>query len=409
MSDTSFITRVALWNYRSIRSCSVSLGPLTFLVGPNGAGKSNFLDALRLVSDSLRANLRQAIELRGGVREMSFRAGGAGRPDAGFGVRLEFALPPDIRGWYAVRIGIRANESAIVEREECHWSASGSSDQEWYAVSEGRSAEGSDKTMPVVADDQLYLLRASSIPSFRPVYDALSRMAFYNLNPDAMRGLQPAGAGENLKRDGANLSAVLDLLAVEAPDAKRRILEFLTCLAPGIDDVIVQRFDAAKKAMLTFKRTAPASRAAVEFASESMSDGELRALGVLTALFQSWLGGAGHVPLVGIEEPESALHPRSASALRDALISGSASTQVVVTTHSPEILDDKDVSPDWILGVANEDGTTRIAPIGEADRSVLRDRLLTAGELLKQGQLEPGDTGQAAGLSASDLFRRGHA
>jgi hypothetical protein len=95
--------------------------------------------------------------------------------------------------------------------------------------------------------------------------------------------------------------------------------------------------------------------------------------------------------------------------LRDALISGSASTQVVVTTHSPEILDDKDVSPDWILGVANEDGTTRIAPIGEADRSVLRDRLFTAGELLKQGQLQPGDTGQAAGLSASDLFRRGHA
>ena len=47
------LRRVVLRNYKSYANCSVALGPLTFLVGPNGAGKSNFLDALRLVTESL--------------------------------------------------------------------------------------------------------------------------------------------------------------------------------------------------------------------------------------------------------------------------------------------------------------------------------------------------------------------
>jgi predicted ATPase len=123
--------------------------------------------------------------------------------------------------------------------------------------------------------------------------------------------------------------------------------------------------------------------------AESMSDGTLRALGVLTALFQATLRNGSHVPLVGIEEPEMAVHPGAAGVLRDALKVASASTQVVVTSHSPDLLDDKEVVADWILGVVSENGETKIGPIDEADRSVIRDRLFTAGELLRQGQLLP--------------------
>lgn len=52
MSDSTFLTRFELLNYKSITHCSVNLGPLMFLVGPNGAGKSNFLDALHFISDA---------------------------------------------------------------------------------------------------------------------------------------------------------------------------------------------------------------------------------------------------------------------------------------------------------------------------------------------------------------------
>ena len=66
MSQTVFIRRVVLRNYKSIGNCDVHLRALTYLVGQNGAGKSNFLDALHFVRDALAGSLDNAINERGG-------------------------------------------------------------------------------------------------------------------------------------------------------------------------------------------------------------------------------------------------------------------------------------------------------------------------------------------------------
>ena len=86
MSEPTFLRRVVLKNYKSIAACDIVLGPLTFLVGPNGSGKSNFLDALRLVADSLRTSLDHALRERGGIKEVRRRSGGH---PTHFGMRLE--------------------------------------------------------------------------------------------------------------------------------------------------------------------------------------------------------------------------------------------------------------------------------------------------------------------------------
>jgi predicted ATPase len=122
-----------------------------------------------------------------------------------------------------------------------------------------------------------------------------------------------------------------------------------------------------------------------------MSDGTLRALGILVALFQSGRrNGAGlHVSLVGIEEPELALHPAAAGLLIDGLRDASRSTQVLVTSHSPDLLDNPQVTSDSLLAVDADEGTTIIGPLDEAGKSALHDRLYTAGELLRLSQLAP--------------------
>lgn len=90
MSQPGFLSRVVLDNYKSVRSCDVSLPRLAFLVGANGAGKSNFLDSLAFVADSLRFSLAHALLLRGGLGEVQCRFGT--RP-GGFGMRIEGRLP----------------------------------------------------------------------------------------------------------------------------------------------------------------------------------------------------------------------------------------------------------------------------------------------------------------------------
>ncbi len=100
------------------------------------------------------------------------------------------------------------------------------------------------------------------------------------------------------------------------------------------------------------------------------------------------------MPLVGIEEPEIALHPAAAGVLRDSLRDASRKTQVLVTSHSPDLLDDPDIRDEQILPVIAEHGETRIAPLDEAGRNAIRDRLYTPGELLRLDQLRPEDPGE---------------
>ncbi len=384
MMDPVFLSRVLLKNYKSIANCSVKLGPLNFLVGPNGAGKSNFLDALRFVTESLNTSLDHALRERGGIGEVRRRS--SGHPTH-FGIRLEFALPTGGSGYYAFRVGALPKGGFEVQQEKCRIDGPTALDTWFYEVESGKVINSHAKVVPAAAADRLFLVAASGLPEFRSLYDALSRMGFYNLNPDVIRDLQTPDAGEVLRRDGGNLASVLNLMKKERPEAKDRIVEFLSHVVPGVQDVSVRHIQ--KKETLEFKQRVGTNESPWSFFAESMSDGTLRALGVLTALFQSVNGGAKRVPLVGIEEPEVAVHPGAAAVLRDALQTAARSAQVIVTSHSPDLLEDKDVGDESILGAASINGETKIGPLDAAGRGAIRDRLYTAGELLRLGQLVP--------------------
>jgi hypothetical protein len=75
-----------------------------------------------------------------------------------------------------------------------------------------------------------------------------------------------------------------------------------------------------------------------------------------------------------------------------------------VTSHSPDLLDDKELDPDLLLAVVTEGGTSKIGPLDAAGRSVLRDRLYTPGELLRLNQLAPDPAALAAQASQLRLF-----
>ena len=384
MTDPVFLSRVLLKNYKSIADCSVKLGPLNFLVGPNGAGKSNFLGALRFVAESLNTSLDHALRERGGIREVRRRSS---RHPVHFGMRLEYTLSNGRSGHYAFRIGALPTGGSEVQQEECWVYGPGLSNEWFYQVERGGVVKSQPPIVPAAAPDRLYLVAASGLPEFRPLYDALSHMGFYHFDPDEIKNLQSPDTGEVLLRDGRNLASVFNALGRDSPDTRNRVVEFLSKVVPEIEDVTIKR--VGNRETLEFHQRAGANGGTWRFLAENMSDGTLRALGVLTALLQPTDGGARRVPLVGIEEPEMAVHPDAAGVLRDALRTAAQITQVIVTSHSPDLLDDKDVSDDWVLAVVSEDGETKIGPLSEADRSVMRDRLFTAGELLKQGQLTP--------------------
>ena len=362
--------------------------PLTFLVGRNGSGKSNFLDALRFVADALNLSLDHALRDRGGINDVRRRS--RGHPNH-FSIGFAFTLPNSGTGHYAFRIGSRPRGGYEVQNETCLFQ------NQYFSVDKDSVVTTSVKAAPAAVKDRLYLVNASGLPEFRAVYDAFSQMGFYSLNPDRIRDLQDPNPGDVLLRDGSNLTSVL---AQISPSVKKHVEEYLSVVVPGVHAVDVKRF--GPKETLEFRQDVAGDKYPWRFLANNMSDGTLRVLGILVALFQGNHNPQKRVPLVGIEEPEIALHPAAAGALLDGLRDAAHETQVIITSHSPDLLDNKELDVDSILAVEARDGTTAIAGVDDVGRTLLGKRLCTTGDLLRNDQLQP-DLMSVAAAKAGEL------
>jgi predicted ATPase len=302
MTDPVLLTRVVLRNYKSIAACAVRLGPLTYLLGPNGSGKSNFVDALHLVRDALTGSLDHALSERGGLNEVRRRSGGH---PTHFGIRLEMRLPDDGRpAIYAFRVGAVKDGDYVVQSEHCAIGSRPGSGPA-FRIENGRVEATSEASFPAVTADRLGLVAGSGLTAFRPVYDALTSMGFYNLNPKLMRELQKPQDGRLLKPAGENIASVLRHLGrLPAGSALETIEGYLKAVVPTVHGV--EHKQVGPMETLEFRQDMAGSQHPWRFLAQNMSDGTLRALGILTALFQ---GGDEPSRLVGIEEPETALHP----------------------------------------------------------------------------------------------------
>lgn len=381
-----FIRRVRLKNYRSVGACDVTLGPLNFLVGPNGSGKSNFLDALRFVADSLNLSLDHAIRDRGGAQEVRRRSGG--HPN-NFAIRLDFATSEFV-GHHTFEVTASGRGVWSVKREQCTITPTAelfrAPDGFRYRIEEGLIADWPSLlgAAPPASPDRLFLVNAAGHAPFRAAFDMLTHMGFYNLNPGVMRALQPPDPGHLLKRDGANIASVLAHLEADR-ERKQRLVDYLGKVAPGIEGVDPKSLGPAET--VEFRQRIHGAADPWRFLAQNMSDGTVRALGVLVALHQ--VGNGLPLPLVGIEEPETALHPAATGVLLDALRDAATRMQVLATTHSAELLADPDIPDDTILAVTSEENETRIGPIDRIGREAMRERLFTAGELLRENRLVP--------------------
>jgi predicted ATPase len=378
MSERNKISRVILRNYKSIRKCDVALGPITFLVGPNGAGKSNFVEALRFLSYGLSNSLEGALENRTGFRSIVHR-----QADKTPTILIDvfFGLEDERIGNFLVEIGALQDGTATVIREECTVKSAQGSD--WFKVERGVVTSNQGLT-PAASPTKLYLVNASGLAAFEPVYRALSSMLVYNPVPDEIRGAKAAKGTAYLNRPGSNLAETIFKLKATGPDRLARVLDYLRRISPSVLKIEARAADG--NYYLRFE-LGHGNGAGEEFHTQNISDGTLRALAVLTALFQQ--SDRSPLTLIGLEEPEAGLHPAAAGVLFDSLVEASQLHQIVVTSHSPDLLDRDDIPENSLKAVEMLDGCTIIGEADDASKAALRQRLYTVGELMRMGQLRP--------------------
>ncbi len=388
---TPFISRVRLKNFKSIAECDVRLGPLTMLVGPNGSGKSNFLQALTLLGRAVSTTPYEAVNGLGGLSELVRRAP---EPAESFSIDVEATMPWAgtrehlLTARYGFEVGAAPRQALRpfeVLRETCEVSFGSNA---WrFSVERGLvQEEGRVPPAGRIEPDRLYLPVAATQRTYSPLALGLASMQSYNLSLEALREPAPLLEGAALDPRGDHLGDVLSAIARVRPELKRRIDAYLSAIAPGIEGV--DPYVAGHYMTVAFRAHGRQEAGGIEFGPESISDGTIRAAGILAALFQLPVAD-GRISLIGIEEPEIALHPAAAGVLFDALTEASEQVQLVVTTQSPDLLDRDDLEISAVRAVNMEDGVTRIGEVDRASRQIVADKLYTLGELMRGNQISP--------------------
>ena len=397
MSPT--IRRLVLKRFKSAPSASVELDNPTFLVGHNGSGKSNILSALSFLSDVMSLPLQAVFDAEGGITAVRNRSASRGYPpNLGFGVHFGKINNGIASARYAFEVKALKNYGFQVIREQCVVQLDNGR-RRWFDRSK-ESLRSSERGMePSLEPTALALPLIGGTPSFAPVAKALSSIRVYSIETHTIREMQDPDSGASLKRDGSNASSVLREIERNSPEDIERICEILHSVVPNTTAVKTKKH--GNKLSLEFTQSWGAEDS-LRFESFSMSDGTLRALGLLLAVYQR-----PTPTLIAIEEPEATIHPGALPAVLDLIRHASKRMQVVVTTHSPDVLDADWLEDRHIRIVEWSDGATRIAGLADSTRSALQRHLMGAGELLRSNALEPEQLFTAepqASQSQMDLF-----
>ncbi len=380
------LRRVQIRNFKSVGQANVELGGLTIFVGPNGAGKSNFMDALAFVSECLVDSVELAFKNRGGIGAVRRRSGGH---PTHIGIRLTMDLADAKVADYAFEIASEKGERFSVARERCQVQEY-MGERHSFEVRHGEFVKEIPGIRSQVVPDRLALFAASATPEFRAVYDFLAGMRIYSIVPSKLRELQAPDPGDLLKPDGSNAAAVLKRIQDMDTDRYSRICSLLSAAVAGIQSArhrSVGQFETVE-----FRQDI-GQKHPWNFSALNVSDGTLRMLGLLVAVYQ--LGSAS---VLGIEEPEATVHPAITEQILEMLIDASRLRQILITTHSPDLLDFSEVDDRQLRVVTTVHNATTISPLAETSRDAIREHLYTTGELLRTGELE-GDSEAATELA----------
>ncbi|WP_045876139.1 AAA family ATPase [Pseudofrankia sp. DC12] len=376
------ILKLRLNNFLSYRDATLDLGDLVALVGPNASGKSNAVAGIKLLRDVAIVGLPASISRRGGFDQLRHRSHGHPYDPS---IRIDFSFGDDLEGsFYELRLRALSGKRYEVKEERARinlfsgrsvaWSFDRLGDRTRIVEqSDGVETRDFEVDLPVDRGQSILPLGLSRAATMAQT--VLAGLQIVEINPARVAEFQEASSTNTFEPDGSNAVGVYDTLETRR---RRELVDELAAIVPGIQKVEVERF--ADRLTLAFLQGSGEGRNR-RFLARYMSDGTLRAFGILLAL------QAQQPSLLVVEEPEVAIHLGALQTLVDVLRQHSDTTQVLLTTHSADIVDSLGIEA---LRVVWSDGNaSHIAPVAEHTRETVRSGLITPGELLRVDSLDP--------------------
>lgn len=386
------ITKIEINGFKSFYEFEMEFSPLTVIAGTNASGKSNLFDALHLLSNLAKTDLRSAFsnkQLRGEVSELFTKyTDDISAPQIQLAV--EMLVPRTIKdNWggvanvktprmrYELIIAKRRNEQGFedlivtfeqlsrISTEKDAWvkkymkkrpdvwrsTISGGSGKPYIYTDEEKGqptitirqdgGHGRGRSVCANAVNQTVLGSINSVdfPHILAARQEISSWNFMQLNPKLLR--EPTRydvnyTGDTIGHSGENLAAALYRLYNQDAYIMRRIVMKLSSFLSGYTKLEVKDDKANKQFVFNLQ-----NNEGKVFSSRVMSEGTLRLLVLCVLLYDDNFQG-----LLCFEEPENGIHPYRLNAMAELLRLLSTDfegedellRQVIVNTHSPVLL-----------------------------------------------------------------------
>lgn len=350
------ISNIKLYNWKNFHECSVDLVERCFIVGANATGKSNFLDVMRFLRDIVKqgGGLQTAVECRGGITKIRCLAART-RTDVKVEVVLKESPTSSPKWIYSLDFkhtggGIQKSQVRIISEQVYSFVSGG------YVLNRSEESENED-------DETLkytHLEQANANQKFREIKDFFQNIEYLNIIPQLVRESSSVPMGKEDYFGRNFLLRLSKLNEVTRNSYLKKINEVMKLAVPQLDELSFVK-DEMGAPHLEVKyihwRAQGSKQREAQF-----SDGTLRLIGFLFAMLE----GNG---IILLEEPEINLHPGIVAQIPEfiARMQRYKKRQVIVTTHSYDILSNEGIDGSEVLLLTNTNEGTTVDKISDIE------------------------------------------
>jgi predicted ATPase len=400
------ILELDIEGFRSFKKVTWKPGDLNLVIGPNGSGKSNLLKALEMLSATGRGRLSDHVTSEGGmgalvwdgqVRQICIgvRSTPISHRDENKAIHINNLLFNIILDRVGTSSGYRISKEKLAEyyRDltkdvEAHIFFVDRDKAKWVLNDEiGAPLFVSEDLVTNAIKDEDALLPSFALPTLDnqilwQYKEWLSGWKLYQsflTHPDAVvRSAAIARYETTIAPDGANLIQVLHTLYSENRDFKTDVnLAMKAAFGDDFEELVFPPASDQRVQLRVRWKTLKQEQSAAD-----LSDGTLRFLYLIAIL-----ANPNPPPLIAIDEPETGLHPSMLPIIAEYARNASIHTQVILTTHSAELLDAFSEFEPTVTVASWADGQSVLKIVSEGQLQYwLED--YTLGKLFRTGGLE---------------------
>lgn len=310
---------ITVKGFKSIASVEeLKLGAINVVIGPNGSGKSNFIGVFSFLHAIREGHLQEYVLQAGGAEKLLHFGS---KVTSALYLRISFE---DGTNQYEISLMPTAADDLVPGFETVYfW------DKARYPKPYGQDLARAGKEAGI--SDPGALRTAGHVRS------RLDRWRLYHFHDTSagspMKKTASVDDNRYLRPDGSNLAAFLYLLREKHHASYGLIRRTIQRVTPFFDDFQLEPQQLnPNKIRLEWRHQGSEAY----FDASSLSDGTLRFIALATLFLQP---EEFRPSVILVDEPELGLHPYAITLLASLVKQASVSTQVILSTQSPLLLD----------------------------------------------------------------------